>query len=460
MVAGTLWALFAAVAAMINQTQLLLHFPSADSFFQFGKIRPIYTTTLLFGSALSFFYASAYYIVQKAEGITLKFDKIAGIGLILHQAAVAIALIALGAGINKGREWGEMPWISDGLIDLSLLFFISILVLSLKERESLSTPTQFILIAAAGGLITFVTGNLSLPYGPLSSAVFFNGLQDAAVQEFYRTGVLGFLILMPAFATMYYFIPAYYRVPLYSTKLATFQAVTMIILIPISGSAALAYTAAPAVLQSIGIAALLALTVSILGGVVNLNYTISKSETPLKSDTTSNLFRAALLFIAVLSILRGIGGLKIFQERFALTFWNVFDVSLDAQSYALMVMFAAAYLILQNIRGQAISNGSINLHLMLIVAGIALIVIANFFEGVFSYYSAKELTEENTFAVESWAAAIGIATDEGNPKFLGFRSVSFIGYLIVTVSVLIATMNTFSPFRTTDRPYTEPSLRA
>jgi cbb3-type cytochrome oxidase subunit 1 len=372
---------------------------------------------------------------------------------------VVVALIALLSGINKGREYGELPWISDFLIAIALIIFLILLSQSLKGKENLQVPTRYAIISGAGILAVHVFGNLSLPYGPLSSAIYFNGMQDAAVQEFYRMGVLGFFILMPAFMMLYYFVPNYYRVPLYSTKMADFQAVTTLTMTALAGGVGLVFSTADSVMQTVGIVANAALTVSVIAGVVNINQTITRSDTPLRSDSTSNLFRIGTLFILILSLFRGVGGIRMFQERFGYTWWNFLDLSLDANSYTLLISFAGAYLMIQNMRGQAISGSGINLHLMLALAGTSLVIISNLIQGSLSYYHLKALAEDGSFQY-GWSEAIGLANAEGNPALLGLRAIGYIGYAILSVSVLIAFLNSIAPLRSTDRPYTEPSLRA
>ncbi|MDH5654636.1 MAG: cbb3-type cytochrome c oxidase subunit I, partial [Spirochaetia bacterium] len=391
---------------------------------------------------ISFFLSATYHIIENNEGSSaLRFPILAMGGFILHQTSVVLGILTIIAGANKGREYGEMPWFSDAMFSLSLLLGMLSMCFNLREKESLSKSTVFAIAAIAGIFITHLLGNISFPYWFAGSVLPFNGIQDASAQEFYRMGVLGFYILLPVFAALYYFIPSHFNTSIYSEKLADFQLLTMIILIPLSGAVGLVFSPAPQLLQTFGIIANGALAVSILAGGVNLYYTMSKSNSN-PGDSLAKIFKIGTMLMIVYAVIRGLAGLRIVQDRFGLTWWNPQDISIDASLYALPLIFGGIYLISQKIQNQKVSEGLVRIHMMLMIGAFAVIVAAAFLQGSMSYYNLSAVKEDGALELINWSEATFLAGSKGTVNLISFHGLAFAGYLIMIVSLTTAALNT------------------
>jgi cbb3-type cytochrome oxidase subunit 1 len=429
---GIVWALVGTFAGLLNQLQIFTQWPSSDTIMTFGYLRPIYTIMLIFGAGLSLFMGVGYYILKNQEGSELKHEWLSLLGFGLHQLAIAIGIMVIASGANKGREFGELPWISDNLIALSLVIFLIVAKLGFKNVSSPSKASMFALLGAAGGLIAYFLGSFGLPYTLVSSQPLFGGVQDNAVAEFLRAGVYGFFILVPVFAALYYFVPLHQKNALYSGSTADFQAMAMMILIPLSGSAALAYTLTPGISQTIGLVASLALAVAVLMGAINVRQTVTGSSV---SDTLTGFFRIGCILTLTFAVLRAVSYLPVMQKVFGYTWWNAGDISVDMATYGLIIFSGAAYIMMHKISGNEINNSMAGIHLMLLLAGAVLILVGNIGGGLMESSAMSAMNEEGALAVTEWTAVTGVGS------MMSIHGLSLVGYLAIFLGMSVGTYN-------------------
>ncbi len=367
--AGATWALAASGLGLLNELQLLLATPRSDFSGFYALVRPAYTTALLFGAGGSLFLGGAYYCIEKAEG-GLKHEALGLAAFGLLQAAVLFGVLTILGGANKGREYGEMSILSDNLLALALvIFLVSVMWGRTAPRPGGYSVTYIGTIVAASGLLAvFLAGNVGQPHGPLMSAPLFSGLQDAHVQEFYRSGLLAFLVVSGALALAYHFVPEYYGVPLYSRSMAGFQIFGTLVALPFAGGAVLAHSAAPAVGQTIGAVAVVSGAAAILSGALSLIYTVTRSEQPVRSDRFALFVRYGLALLVLWTVVRAVLGLRFTQASFAFTSLNSQDIARDIQTYGLLIFFGVGYLALQRASDRPVLKGLVGWHLGLSVA--------------------------------------------------------------------------------------------
>ncbi len=454
---GAAWALIATLAGFLNQIQLYLGWPGTESIFGYGYLRPMYTTMLIFGAGLSFFLASAYYMMHKNEGAAMKGEPVALIAFVLHQFALVLGLVSIAAGANSGREYGEMSWIADNILALSLLIFVVLTAVNLQGVAHPIRGSVFAFLAATGALVVFFLGNTGQPYSILSNAPLYAGMQDAAAQEFYRSGVLGFFILMPLFSTLFFFVPVHHGKDLYSKSGANFQAMAMTVLIPLAGGAGLAYTTAPGMTAGIGMVASLALFVTLLMGYIN----ISKTRAGASGDAYSGLMSMGLILLMVFGLIRALYSLPFMQAMFGYTWFNMSDISVDAQTYALMIFFGAGAIMLQRVTNREAVASYAKIQFLLMLVGTLLVLVGNVLHGVVES-SAMSSMADGSLTVESWSQVIlaGSLNSEGGMAgqyIMSLRGVVLLGYLALLAGVALGTYNLFTTQNENGKPYQAPA---
>ncbi|MCB1320514.1 MAG: cbb3-type cytochrome c oxidase subunit I, partial [Leptospiraceae bacterium] len=401
---GMIWALLATILGLVNELQLMALLPLPD-LLDYGHLRPVYTLLLIFGSLLSFFFAGSYWILQKETGAIL-LAPAGWVGFKLHQTALIVGVVFILLDANKGREYGELFWIADNLMALALVLFLVTSVTAIKMAGKSGVVLTSIVVTAAGALVIYLVGNVNLPYSALGSVSPARGMQDAALQEAYRTGVLVYFILMPAFTLLYFFIPAYYKVGIFSESLFRFQVLAIIVLVPLAAGAGLVYSAAPEGLQTLGIVAGMALAVAIMAGGLNLHYSLTRSGKRFQSDALGLLIRFSLFFLIVASVLRIVLAPRFVQAALGFTWLNPRDIAFDAQTYVLMIMLAGGLYMFQKINEHTLSARNLKLIAGLAIAGIALMFVANIGHGAIQAVERSATASNGDLAVQEWSKIV------------------------------------------------------
>ncbi len=429
---GMVWALVGTFAGLLNQLQIFTQWPSSDAVLMYGYLKPMVSTMMIYGAGLSIFMGMAYYILRKQHGVELKMEGLSLAGFGLHQLALVLGIMTIASGGNDGREFGEMPWISDTLMAISLVIFLLIAKSTMKHVSSPSRAMMFSILGVAGGLIAYFLGNFGLPYSVVSSAPLFSGFQDNAVQEFLRAGVYGFFIVIPVFAALFQFVPEHINKGLYSGDSANFQMTATMILVPLSGAAALAFTSTPVLSQTVGLVASIALTVTILMGVVNVQNTVAGSS----SDTLTSFFKFGSFLVLIVAALRSFSYTKFFQEMFGYSLWNMADLNVDMSTYGILILSAAAYIMMMKISGREMNGTFAGLHLLLLLVGAILILVGNIGGGIVQSSAMSGLTEDGGLAMQSWADVMSSSS-----SVMSVYGLSLLGYLAVFLGMSVATYN-------------------
>lgn len=452
---GLIWTLLATVAGLVNQLQLFAHIPANNTTLGYGILRPIFTTVLIFGGILSFYFAIAYSILDRLDSTVKRITPVALGGFVLHNLAIIIGIGTIILGFNKGREYGEMTWISDNLLFLAIGIHLVGFIIATNREKARELSLFLIFINTTAMAIVFILGNFSLPHGPFHSTLLYTGLQNATIQEIYRTGVYGVFLVMPLFTGLYYYLPAHYQVPLFSEKTAQFHTTAVLILIPFAGAAGLVFSAAPTLLQSTGIVAAIALSVAILSGAANLNSTLTQSEKSFQSDTAGLFMRWGVFFIGLLALMKAITYPRFMQEIFGYTTWNVFDLGFYAQFVAVFVIFGLAYSAAQRSLDRKLEGSLSGKHLLLGIAGIFIVLFSDFTHGLIQGIVTRGEFESYTDVL--FAGAILKESTTG-AFFTSLRGLSFIGYLIYFAGLILGTIALIKTITGNGSSFEEPDL--
>ena len=438
---GIFWAAVAALLAVCNQALLFLGLPLPAGL-DYGHLRPIFTTVLLFGSLLCLFSGISYHIVRKIAG-EIKLAPLAFGAFKLHQLAVLLTIVTILIGYNKGREYGEFSWIADALFSLGTLLMLVALVAAIKVSGKRAPETDVLLVAVAGLFMIHLVGNFNLPYGPLNSTPIFTGVHDQATQEVYRVGLLMYLIVLPVLAVLYHFVPAYYGVSLYSEDLSRFVLLASILVVPFAGAAGLVHSAAPVGLQTLGMFAGFALAVATIGGALNVHYSISRSGKRFQSDATGLAFRWAVAFLIALAIVRGLSGIRFVQAAIGYTWLDPKNIAEDALGYGILVMVVGALVVVRRNGGRQ-PGGLVQRAVFLAVVGILLMIVANVAHGLIQNAVRSAMTDQAELVHTDWTGVLfggrfySVAEPDGVSLYmLSLRSVYFAGLLAHALGILL-----------------------
>lgn len=439
-ITGVVWALLASLVGILSQTQMMIQWPSPDAV-SYGVLKPLFTSILLFGAGISFFQAIGYAAVKNEHLSDLRLEGIGLAGWAIHQLGMAFGIMLLLGGGNSGRVFGEFSLVADNFIILSLILFIGASLRGLKSVLSPTLPSMFMILAAGGGIATYFLGNFSQPYSFTGSVPLFAGVQDTATQAFYQTGFVGFFIILPAFAAMYLAVPYVGKTEIQNPAMGSFQTFTMPALIPLTGSAFLAYTFAPAWIQAVGTVAVIALLVTILAGFLNIQGTIASGE----ASPVSKYFQLGNLLLLVWAVIRALAALPIFQKMYGFTAWNMTDISIDMQTYGLLIFVGIAIVLIQRETRKEVAGGFVSLQFLLLLAGAILLMVGDIGSGVMQAIAQSGMADDGSLVNPEWMDVRMKTAIFSVLSLLGQLSI-FLGLAFSTYTVLSATGESAKPY--------------
>src|SRR2546425_4891622 len=180
----------------------------------FGRIRPIHVNGVIWGAFSPLFIGLCHYCVPRLTGVRLWNEQWSRGLLWVWNLNLALAVILLAAGWNRGWEAGEFPLINVVVIFLSLLLLTIQFFMTIKRRRE--TPLYVSLWYLIAAFIWTDVNLVLLMVGPYN----IPGINNAAWHGLFIHYVVGLWITPAGYVLIYYFLPASVRNPIYSHKLS------------------------------------------------------------------------------------------------------------------------------------------------------------------------------------------------------------------------------------------------
>ena len=180
----------------------------------FGRLRPIHVNGVIWGAFSTLFIGLCHYIVPRLCGVRLWGARWSYGLLWVWNLNLALAVILLALGWNRGWEAGELPLINVVITFLGLVQLTVQFLMTIKHRtERPLYVSLWYLIAAFVwtdvNLVLLMLGPYHIP-----------GINNAAWHGLFIHYVVGLWITPAGYVLIYYFLPASVRNPIYSHKLS------------------------------------------------------------------------------------------------------------------------------------------------------------------------------------------------------------------------------------------------
>ena len=115
-----------------------LAFPALNfdiPYITFGRLRPVHTGAVIFGFGGSALFATSYYIVQRTCQARLFSSGLASFTFWGWQSIIVLAALGDVMGYTQGREYAEMEWPIDLLIEVVWVAYLVLFVGTLMKRK-------------------------------------------------------------------------------------------------------------------------------------------------------------------------------------------------------------------------------------------------------------------------------------------------------------------------------------
>jgi cytochrome c oxidase cbb3-type subunit 1 len=385
--ASLVWAIVGMIIGVILAAQLYWPILNFDSqYFQFGRLRPLHTSGVIYGFVVNILMGTSLYIAQRTGRCNLFNQSLSWMIFWGWQLVLFLALVSLPAGYTTSKEYAELEWPIDVLIVLvwvlyAVLFFCTI---AKRKVDHIFVANWFFAAFIIVIAMIFIVNNLAMPVSLMKSYSVFAGAQDAIVQWWWGHNAVGFLLTAGVIGMNYYFIPKAADRPIYSYRLSVIHFWGLVGFYTWAGTHHLIYSSVPVWVQNIGIIMSLILWLPSWAGAFNSAMTLLQNKEKLKSDYICLFFFSAILYYCLATFEGPLLAIRWFNMLAHNTEWVIGHVHSGALGWVGMSGIAVFYHFIPRLwnKTELWSKRLIKWHFWLAHAGVAIYAIALWVAGI------------------------------------------------------------------------------
>ena len=388
-----------------------LNFDWGQPFTNFGRLRPLHTSAVIFAFGGNALIMSSFYIVQRTCGARLWGGNFAWFVFWGYQLFIVLAATGYLLGSTQSKEYAEPEWYVDIWLTLVWLAFLAIFLGTLFRRREkhIYVANWFLLAFIITIALLHVVNNLSIPVSLLGSksVQVFSGVQDAMVQWWYGHNAVGFFLTAGFLGMMYYFVPKQAGRPIYSYKLSIIHFWALIFLYIWAGPHHLHYTALPDWASTLGMVFSIILWMPSWGGMINGLMTLQGAWDKLRTDPIIRMMVISLAFYGMSTFEGPVMSIRAVNALSHYTDWTIGHVHSGALGWNGMITFGALYFLTPRLWGrkQMYSMSAIDWHFWLATIGIVLYAASMWVSGIMEGLMWREVDAQG-FLVNSFADSV------------------------------------------------------
>ncbi|MDN5567296.1 MAG: cbb3-type cytochrome c oxidase subunit I, partial [Paracoccus sp. (in: a-proteobacteria)] len=166
-----------------------LNFDWSEGYANFGRLRPLHTSAVIFAFGGNALIATSFYVVQRTSAARLWGGNAAWFVFWGYQLFIVLAATGYLLGSTQSKEYAEPEWYVDIWLTVVWLTYLAVFmgtILKRKERH-IYVANWFYLAFIVTVAMLHVVNNLSIPVSFLGSksVQVFAGVQDAMTQWWY-----------------------------------------------------------------------------------------------------------------------------------------------------------------------------------------------------------------------------------------------------------------------------------
>ncbi|MCG6883373.1 MAG: cytochrome-c oxidase, cbb3-type subunit I [Silicimonas sp.] len=429
-----------------------LNFEWGQPFTNFGRLRPLHTSAVIFAFGGNALIATSFYVVQRTSGVRLFGGKLSWFVFWGYQLFIVLAATGYLLGATQSKEYAEPEWYVDLWLTIVWVAYLLVFlgtIFTRKERH-IYVANWFYLSFIVTVAMLHIVNNLSVPvsfWGSRSVQVFA-GVQDAMTQWWYGHNAVGFFLTAGFLGMMYYFVPKQAGRPVYSYRLSIIHFWALIFLYIWAGPHHLHYTALPDWASTLGMVFSVILWMPSWGGMINGLMTLNGAWDKLRTDPIIRMFVISLAFYGMSTFEGPMMSIRAVNSLSHYTDWTIGHVHSGALGWNGMIVFACLYFLTPKLwgRDKMYSMSAINVHFWLATVGIVLYAASMWVTGIMEGLMWREVDDQG-FLVNSFA-------DTVSAKFPMYV-VRGTGGLLYLSGALIMCWNMFMTIRGA-KPYQQP----
>ena len=431
-IATAFWGIAGLLVGVIIAFQLtfpVLNFEWAQPFANFGRLRPLHTSAVIFAFGGNALIASSIYIVQRTSRVRLFGGNLVWFVFWGYQLFIVLAATGYLLEATQSKEYAEPEWYIDIWLTIVWVAYLVVIlgtIMTRKERHIYVANWFFLAFIVTVAMLHLVN-NLAVPVSiwGSKSVQLFGGVQDAMTQWWYGHNAVGFFLTAGFLGMMYYYVPKQANRPVYSYKLSIVHFWALIFLYIWAGPHHLHYTALPDWASTLGMVFSVILWMPSWAGMMNGLMTLNGAWDKIRNDPIIRFLVASLAFYGMSTFEGPMMSIRAVNSLSHYTDWTVGHVHSGALGWNGMIIFAMIYFLTPRLwnRGAMYSTAAMNWHFWLAMIGIVLYAASMWVSGIMEGLMWREVDDQG-FLVNSFADTVSAKF----PMYL-VRSVGGVLYL-------------------------------
>jgi cytochrome c oxidase cbb3-type subunit I len=414
-IATTFWGVVGFLVGVVIAFQLA--FPALNlsditqGYTNFGKLRPLHTSAVIFAFGGNALIATSFYVVQRTSAARLWGGNLAWFVFWGYNLFIVLAATGYIAGATQSKEYAEPEWYVDWWLTVVWVAYLAVFLGTVIKRKEphIYVANWFYLAFIVTIAMLHIVNNLAIPvsiFGSKSVQVF-SGVQDAMVQWWYGHNAVGFFLTAGFLGMMYYFIPKQAERPVYSYKLSIIHFWALIFLYIWAGPHHLHYTALPDWASTLGMVFSIMLWMPSWGGMINGLMTLSGAWDKLRTDPILRMMVVAVGFYGMATFEGPMMSIKAVNSLSHYTDWTIGHVHSGALGWNGMITFGALYYLTPRLWGRErlYSLSLVSWHFWLATIGLVLYAASMWVSGIMEGLMWREVDSQG-FLVNAFADTV------------------------------------------------------
>ncbi|MEW9855045.1 cytochrome-c oxidase, cbb3-type subunit I [Novosphingobium sp. M1R2S20] len=410
-IATVFWAMAGFAAGVFIALQLTWPALNLEPYLNFGRVRPLHTSAVIFAFGGNALIATSFYVVQRTCRARLAFPGLARFVFWGYQLFIVLAATGYLMGVTQSKEYAEPEWYVDWWLTIVWVAYLIVFVGTIVKRSEphIYVANWFYLAFILTVAMLHVVNNLDVPVSFLGSRSYplFGGVQGALVQWWYGHNAVGFFLTAGFLAMMYYFVPKQAERPIYSYRLSIIHFWSLIFLYIWAGPHHLHYTALPDWAQTLGMVFSVMLWMPSWGGMINGLMTLNGAWDKVRTDPIIRMMVMALAFYGMSTFEGPMLSIKSVNSLSHYTDWTIGHVHSGALGWNGMITFGAIYYLVPRLWGRErlYSLRMVNWHFWLATIGIVFYAASMWVAGVMQGLMWREYGADG-YLVNSFADTV------------------------------------------------------
>ena len=410
-IATMFWGVVGFLVGVLVALQLAYPDLNIEPWFNFGRMRPLHTSAVIFAFGGNALIATSFYVVQRTSRARLFGGNLAWFVFWGYQLFIVMAATGYLLGISQGREYAEPEWYVDLWLTVVWVAYLLVFLGTILKRKEphIYVANWFYLSFIVTIAMLHVVNNLAIPVSFLGIKSYsaFAGVQDALTQWWYGHNAVGFFLTAGFLGMMYYFVPKQAERPVYSYRLSIVHFWALIFLYIWAGPHHLHYTALPDWAQTLGMTFSVMLWMPSWGGMINGLMTLSGAWDKIRTDPIIRMMVLAIAFYGMSTFEGPMMSIKTVNSLSHYTDWTIGHVHSGALGWVGMISFGALYYMVPKLwnRQRLYSLRLVTWHFWLATLGIVVYAAVMWVSGIMQGLMWREYDEQG-FLVYSFAETV------------------------------------------------------